>query len=86
MDAVNKDNLTPLLLAEKPPTAKPGDPTIDPDAYQPKRDSREDVAAALRELMGLGPNDPAPVPPPLPVDPNKKPDDKKTDESAGAAQ
>jgi uncharacterized protein len=86
LDAVNKDNLTPLLLAEKPPSAGRGDPTIDPDAYQPKRDSREDVVVALRELMGLGPNDPAPVPPPLPVDPNKKPDDKKTDESAGAAQ
>ena len=27
----------------------------DPDAYQPKRDTREQVIAALRELMGLGP-------------------------------
>jgi ankyrin repeat protein len=86
LDAVNKDNLTPLLLAEKPPSPGRGDMGMDPDAYKPKQDSKEDVIAALRQLMGLGPNDPAPVPPPLPVDPNKKPEEKKTDEDAGAAQ
>ena len=64
LDAVNKDNLTPLLLAEKPKTPNPADMGMDPDAYHAKRDSREEVAAALRELMHLGPNDPAPVPPP----------------------
>ena len=30
------------------------------------------MIAAVRELMGLGPNDPAPVPPPLPKDETKK--------------
>jgi hypothetical protein len=38
------------------------------------------VIAALRELMKLGPNDPAPVPPPLP-EPEKKAE-KKADEGA----
>ena len=33
---------------------------------------REEVIAALRELMHLGANDPAPVPPPLPPDETKK--------------
>ena len=27
----------------------------DPDVYKPKRDTREEVIAALRELMKLGP-------------------------------
>jgi uncharacterized protein len=76
LDAVNKDNLTPLLLAENPPTVAPGPNMADPDAYQPKRDTKEEVIAALRELMGLGPNDPAPVPPPLPDD-GKKAEEKK---------
>jgi ankyrin repeat protein len=81
LDAVNKDNLTPLLLAEKPPTAGRGDMMMDPDAYKPKQDSKEEVIAALRELMGLGPNDPAPVPPPLPKSDEKdKKEEKKTDE------
>jgi ankyrin repeat protein len=84
LDAVNKDNLTPLLLAEKPPAAGRGaDMMMDPDAYKPKQDSKEDVISALRELMGLGPNDPAPVPPPLPkTDDKDKKDEKKTDEEA----
>jgi ankyrin repeat protein len=63
LDAVNKDNLTPLLLAIKPKGVNPAD-MGDLDIYKPKRDSREEVIAALRDVMHLGPNDPAPVPPP----------------------
>ena len=44
----------------------------DPGVYKPKRDTREDVIAALRELMHLGPNDPTPQPPPLPAEQDKK--------------
>jgi ankyrin repeat protein len=66
LDAVNKDNLTPLLLAEAPKKPDPSD-MGDLDVYKPKRDSKEEVVAALRELMHLGPNDPAPQPPPLPA-------------------
>jgi hypothetical protein len=48
------------------------------DVYKPKRDSKEEVIAALRELMHLGPNDPAPQPPPLPAaDKDKKASDDK---------
>ena len=64
LDAVNKDNLTPLLLAEKPEPPPPPGNNNDPDTYKPKTDTREEVIAALRELMRLGPDDPAPVPPP----------------------
>ncbi len=67
LDAVNKDNLTPLLLAEAPKKPNPAD-MGDLDVYKPKRNSKEEVVAALRELMHLGPNDPAPQPPPLPAD------------------
>jgi len=79
LDAVNKDNLTPLLLAEKPKKPDPLD-MGDQDAYKPKRDSKEEVIATLRQLMHLGPNDPAPQPPPLPAATDKK-DDKKDDKS-----
>jgi ankyrin repeat protein len=72
LDATNKDNLTPLLLAEKPEVVRSTAANTDPAAVRVKRDSREEVIAALRELMKLGPDDPAPVPPPLPVDPAKK--------------
>ena len=79
LDAVNKDNLTPLLAAEKLKTGP--DPVSvmgDPGAYRPHKDSREEVIAALRDLMHLGPNDPAPQPPPLPKKENdKKQSDKK---------
>ncbi len=77
LDAVNKDNLTPLLLAEKPKKPDPLD-MGDQDVYKPKHNSKEEVVAALRELMHLGPNDPAPQPPPLPAAADKK-DDKKDD-------
>jgi ankyrin repeat protein len=75
LDAVNKDNLTPLLLAEKPKGPDPLD-MGDLDVYKRKQDSRADVVAALRELMHLGPNDPAPQPPPLPADKDKPAADK----------
>jgi ankyrin repeat protein len=85
-DATNKDNLTPLMLAEKPEKNDKDSQAAntDPNRFQVHRDSREDVIAALRQLMGLGPNDPAPQPPP---DPTKKDDkDKKAeDEDVGAA-
>ncbi len=82
LDAVNKDNLTPLLLAEKPKGPDPAD-MGDVDAYKPKRDSKEEVIAALRDLMHLGPNDPAPQPPPAPAKP-KATDDKEKKDSAKA--
>ena len=71
LNAVNKDNLTPLLLAEKPEQKREVDAN-DPDAYRPPQNTREEVIAALRELMKLGPNDPAPQPPPLPKAEEKK--------------
>jgi len=76
LDAVNKDNLTPLLLAEAPKKPNPAD-MGDLDVYKPKRNSKEEVVAALRELMHLGPNDPAPQPPPLPKEADKKVTDDK---------
>jgi ankyrin repeat protein len=66
LDAVNKDNLTPLQVAEKPEPPPPPGNNTDSRTYRPKRDTREDVIAAVRELMGLGPDDPTPVPPPAP--------------------
>ncbi len=78
LDAVNKDNLTPLLLAEKPKKPDPLD-MGDLDVYRPKHDSKEQVIAALRELMHLGPNDPAPQPPPLPAADKKE--DKKDEKT-----
>ena len=75
LDAVNKDNLTPLLLAEAPKKPNPAD-MGDLDIYKPKRNSKEEVVAALRELMHLGPNDPAPKPPPLPPAEKKDSGDK----------
>jgi len=52
--------------------------------YKPKHNSKEEVVAALRELMHLGPNDPAPQPPPLPAA-DKKSDDKEKKTTASAA-
>ncbi|HVH26664.1 MAG TPA: ankyrin repeat domain-containing protein [Vicinamibacterales bacterium] len=71
LNATNKDNLTPLQLAEKPEPPGPATP-VDPGVFRPKRDTREEVIAALRELMKLGPNDPTPVPPPAPAEPGKE--------------
>jgi ankyrin repeat protein len=73
---VNKDNLTPLQLAEKPEPPPPPGNNTDSRTWKPRRDSREQVIATLRELMHLGPDDPAPVPPPLPKPPEGE---KKTD-------
>jgi hypothetical protein len=64
LDAVNQDNLTPLQLAEKPEPPPPPGNNTDARTWKPARDSREAVIAALREVMGLGPNDPTPQPPP----------------------
>jgi ankyrin repeat protein len=75
LDAVNKDNLTPLQLAEKPEPPPPPGNNTDSRVYRPKRNTREEVIAAVRELMKLGPNDPTPVPPP--VADEKKADEKK---------
>jgi ankyrin repeat protein len=77
LDAVNRQNLTPLLLAEKPEPPPPPGNNTDSRAWKPAQDSRADVIAALRELMHLGPNDPAPVPPPAatPAKPDEKPED-----------
>jgi len=82
LDAVNKDNQTPLLLAEKPdPPLTAAAMQQDPGVYKPRRDKRDDVIATLRELMGLGKDDPAPQPPPLP----DKKDDKKPEKKADPA-
>jgi hypothetical protein len=53
LDAVNKDDLTPLQLAEKPPAGPGNAANMDQDAYQPPRNTREEVIAALRELTGV---------------------------------
>src|SRR6185437_10345815 len=81
LDVVNKDNLTPLLLAEKPEPPPPPGNNNDPDTFKPKRDTREAVIAAVRELMHLGPDDPAPVPPPV-AKADKKSDDNTDENSA----
>jgi ankyrin repeat protein len=78
LSATNKDNLTPLQLAEKPEPVGPATP-LDPLVVRAKRDTREEVIAALRELMKLGPNDPTPVPP-APAEPGKQAEDKKGDQ------
>ena len=68
------------------PPPPPGNNT-DSRAWRPKRDSREDVIAAVRELMGLGPNDPAPVPPPIEkpaAKPGAKPEAAADEESEDA--
>ena len=83
LDAVNKDNLTPLLLAEKPEPPPPPGNNTDSRAYRPKRNTREEVIAALRTAMGLKPDEPAPPPPPLPPS-EKKDDTKASDTEAGA--
>jgi ankyrin repeat protein len=85
LDAVNKDNLTPLLLAEKPEPVRSAAAAMqqDPGVYKRPINTRDEVIAAVRELMGLGKDDPAPQPPPLPEkdkDKSKKDDKKSEDE------
>ena len=88
LDAINKEKLTPLLLAEKPePPPQPGNNT-DSRTWKPRRDSREEVIAMVRELMHLGKDDPAPVPPELveqrKLDEQKKAEEQKKGEGAPA--
>ena len=80
LDAVNKDNLTPLLLAEKPEPVRSAAAAMqqDPGVYKRPVNTREEVIAALRGLMKLGKDDPAPQPPPLP----EKQDDQKAEPGA----
>ena len=84
LDTGNKDNLTPLGAAEKLKAEKlkeAGKPSTGaPVNNSVKRDSPEEVVAALRELMHLGANDPVPAPPPAKVEA-----DKKTNAEPGAA-
>jgi uncharacterized protein len=84
LDAVNKDNLTPLLLAEKPEPPPPPGNNADARTYRPKRNTRDEVIAAVREAMGLKADDPAPQPPPLPASEQKQDDKKASDTGAGA--
>jgi ankyrin repeat protein len=84
LDAVNKDNLTPLLLAEKPKKPNPLD-MGDQDIYHRPHNSKEEVIAALRELMHLGPNDPAPQPPSAAPADKKAGDDKKDEKKSANA-
>jgi hypothetical protein len=85
LDATNKDNLTPLLLAEKPEPPPPPGNNNDPNTFKPKQDTREAVIAAVRELMHLGPDDPAPVPPPVAKKADVKKDDDSDDDDDGEA-
>jgi ankyrin repeat protein len=88
LDAINKDNLSLLGAAEKLKNMTPSEFALaagmDADAYQPKRDSREEVIAALREVMHLGPNDPDPVHPPVVAKADKK-DGEKVDKKEDKA-
>jgi len=79
---VNKDNLTPLLLAEKPEPVRSAAAAMqqDPGVYKRPINTRDEVIAALRELMGLAKDDPAPQPPPLPDKDKEKKDDKKSED------
>ena len=66
LDAVNKDNKTALMLAEALPKDPPKD-TGAPVVDRGKVDSRDELIAALRDLMHLGPDDPTPQPPAPPA-------------------
>ncbi|HSR09670.1 MAG TPA: hypothetical protein VLM42_21240, partial [Bryobacteraceae bacterium] len=86
LNAVNKDNLIPLAAAEKLKDMTPAEFSIslgmDADAYHPKRDSRAEVIAALRDLMHLGPDDPVPAPPPAAAPTGKKETGEKDNKEA----
>jgi uncharacterized protein len=88
LDAVDKNNLTPLLAAEKLKDMTAAEAAVaagmDADAYRRPRNSRAEVIAALRELMHLGPNDPAPQPPPA-ADPKKVSENKSPNTTAVAS-
>ena len=85
LDAVNKDNLTPLLLAEKPEPPPPPGNNTDSRAFRPKRNTREEVIAALRELMGLGPERSGAGAAAAARTTEKKNDEKKTSVTRGCA-
>jgi hypothetical protein len=77
----------PLQVAEKPEPPPPPGNNSDSRAYRPGRDTREEVIAAVRELMGLGPDDPTPLPPPRPdAAPQSDDDASETDDAASASQ
>jgi uncharacterized protein len=82
MTAANKDNLTPLGLAEKLKKAAPPPSNGAPPNKKDKKDSPEEVVAAVRELMHLGPNDPVPAPPAASAESK---DDKKEEKSSASA-
>jgi len=89
----NKDKLTPLALAEKlpagpvPPGPGAANGTGAPPARTgPKRDSREEVIAALRELMHLGPDDPVPAADPVPEEKKVSDDGKQKGPAARPAK
>ncbi len=67
LDAVDKKGQTPLMAADKMKNVTYADiaamAMTDPDAWHRTRNSKDEVVAALREAMHLGPNDPIPVPP-----------------------
>jgi len=80
LDVANKDKLTALGLAEKIKNtpAPPSTTNKEEEGYRPHKDSHEEVVAALRELMHLGPNDPVPAPPAEPAAAKPAANDKKT--------
>ena len=82
LDAVNKDNQTPLMLAEKPEPVRSAAAAMqqDPGVYKRPINTHDEVVASLRELMKLGKDDPTPQPPPL-ADAKK---DEKTEKKADA--
>ena len=67
LDAVNKENQTPLMLAEKPEPVRSAAAAMqqDPGVYKRPINTHDEVVASLRELMKLGKDDPTPQPPPL---------------------
>ena len=81
LDTANKDKLTPLGLAEKLKNTPvpPSTTNAEEEGYRPKKNTREEVVAALRELMQLGPNDPVPAPAPEPAATKPAPADKKVE-------
>jgi hypothetical protein len=86
LDVGNKDKLTPLGLAEKlmNTPAPPSTTNNEEEGYRPKRNSREEVVAALREIMHLGPNDPVPAPlPTLDDKTEQKGNDQKGNDQKG---
>lgn len=72
LTAANKDNLTPLGLADKLKKAAPP-PSNGAPQTKFTHESPAEVDAAVRELMHLGPNDPVPPPPAMTAKAETKP-------------